>query len=102
MLPKGRDPDLQALQAEEQIGTKAPGLHHSFQIAMSGRNRPHIDLVLGCASYRAEPLAFNYSQKLRLAFQREFAYFIQEERSFVCLLEQAWMIVKGATKSAFA
>ena len=38
---------------------------------------------------RAERLPLDDAEQLRLAFEREFAHFVEEERAFVRLLEQA-------------
>src|SRR5437899_2393301 len=64
-------------------------LHFGRQIAIGGRNHPHIGLQRGIASNSLELAGLEHTEQLGLQVQIEIAYLVQEQTSVAGLLKPA-------------
>src|SRR5229473_8570679 len=99
-LTQGRQRDRKYVQAIVQVATKLVTLHHLFQVPVSRRDQPHVD-VMGAAT--SETLKFLFLQNpQQLGLQRKWyvADFIEKKGSFIGQFEAADFLRDRSSKSA--
>ena len=89
------------VQAVIEVFAKLAGLGQGLEVAVSGSDQAHVDLL---RLHRADPtnLAFlQHAQQSRLGFQRQFADFVEEQGAAVGRFHQAGTPGAGAGEGAF-
>ena len=90
------------MQPVIQILAERSLLHHLLELAVGGRDDPHVDLALLGGADRQEDTFLKDAQQLDLKSRRHITDFIEKERALVGDLKEAWLIADGAGERAAA
>ena len=100
-LAQGRQLQGDDVQAVIQVFTELAGLGQVFQVAVGRGDQAHIDLLRLHRTYAAYLAFLQHTQQSSLGFQRQFANFIEEQRTAIGGLHQAGAPGAGAGERAF-
>ena len=101
-IPQWRQPEPHHIQAVIEVGAEAILENKRFEGLIRGRDDAHIDLHFQVRPDGAHCTALQHIQKLGLDMERKIIDVIQEERSALGGLEQAFAMGDGAGEGAFA
>src|SRR5690606_6496766 len=87
--PQRRDVDVDHVDAEEQILAEAAVLDRGLEVAVGGRDQPHVGLELLVGADRSNLALLERAQQLGLDLQRDLADLVEEQRAAGRLLKQA-------------
>src|SRR6185369_2009721 len=93
--------DRQDIQSVVQVGAESAGRHLLFEVAVRGRNHPHVDLDGTAASDLFKLVFLQYAQQLDLHVEREFAHLVEENRASVGQLEPPRPSIERACECTF-
>ena len=93
--------DLDDVDAVEQVGAESLFVDGRLQVAVRGRDDSHIDADFVIAADRADLSFFQRSQQFRLHGQRQFADFVQQQRTGGCLQKEAFAVAARVGEGAF-
>ena len=77
-----------------------PGFHRGVQVAVRGRDDPHVDRDRLAAAERPHRALLQHPQQLDLQGGRHVPDFVEQQRAAVGLLEQALVIGDGVGEGA--
>ncbi len=100
-LAQRRQFERDDVQSVIEVFTELAGLGQGFQVAVGGRDQAHIDLL---RLHRANPTNLTFLQhpeQPSLSLERQFADFVEEQRSAVGGFDQACTSSAGAGKGTF-
>src|SRR5262249_4825762 len=78
-----RQDDRKNVEPVKKIGAEFPFGYKSRQQLIGGRQHPDINLDGLCPTHSLKLALLQDSQKLRLRFKKQFAYFIQKDRAAI-------------------
>src|SRR5207249_2797829 len=96
----GRQADAEDIQAVIQIAAEPPRGYQLLQVAVGGREQPHVGLDGLVAADALEALLLEQAQQLRLRQRGHFADLVEEQRAARALLELADALALGAGERA--
>ena len=99
-LAQGRQVDREDAQAIVEVGAELPLRRRRLQVAVRGRDQPHVGLDRLVAADPLERLFLQHAQDLALRRQRHVADLVEEQRAAVALLELADPPPLGAGEGA--
>src|SRR6267378_5638518 len=88
-FPQGRNMDRENIQAKEEIGSELLLGYHRFEIAVRRGNQTRIGPKRARTSQSLELSLLQHAEQLGLQFERNFAYFVQENRAAIGHFEAA-------------
>ena len=89
------------LDAVEQIASKSARGHELFEVAVGGRDDPHVDADRPArATHRLNLAALEEPEKVRLHLQAHFGDLVEEDRPAMRRLEAAHAVAIGASEAA--
>src|SRR5260221_8831905 len=97
-LTHGRQARLYLSEPMEKVAANPAGCDFLFEIAISGRNQPDIDLDLLVAAQAEVADAIKHAQQLHLHSCVEFADFVEKERAAVSEFEETFFGIVGAAE----
>ena len=100
-LAERRDVHADDIQAVEQIVAEGALGHLFFQVAVRCADDSHIGVEGFVSAHTGEFPFLQNTQEFALHLERHFADFVEEESSFVALLEAADALGGGAGERAF-
>ena len=92
-LAQRRHGDADDVQPEEQVLAELPVRDGDLEIAIRGRDDPHVDVHVPPAAEPRELAVLEHLQQLGLQRRMHLADFIQEHRPFVRELELARLLL---------
>ena len=98
---QGRNGEGDDLQAVEQVLAEPARSHRLLQFLVGGSHNPHVDLDQFRAAHHAEGAVFDDAQQIALAFRRQVADFVEEQRTAVGQQEAAGLVGQGPGERAF-
>ena len=84
----------------EQVVAESPGLYFSGQVLVGGAQQAHIGSLLAAGSHRPDGFLLNRAQQLDLHRQRQVGDLVKKQRTPGRRLEQAYLVLVGAGKTA--
>src|SRR5580698_5520721 len=100
MLTQRRKLDRDDTQAIIQIFSKFPGANFSRQIPVRRADHANVDRNRLCAAKPLDHAIFQRTQNFRLRHRIHVADFIEKERSAMCLLKSAFLLLRRSRESA--
>ena len=95
-----RQSDREDAEPVEQVGTELALAGPAFQVAVGGRDQPHVGPDRFAAADALEGLVLQHAQQLGLHRQRHVADLVEEQRAAAALLELADPAAVGAGEGA--
>jgi hypothetical protein len=92
--------DRDHVQAVVEVLAEAAGLHLHVEVAVGGRDDPHVHLHRVRAADRAHLVVLEHAQELGLETRAHVADLVEEERAAVGALEQAALGRDGSGEGA--
>ncbi len=100
-FPQGRNVDGKNIQTKEEIGSELLLGHHHFQIAVRRGNQARVGPKRARASQPLELPLLQDAEQFGLQFERNFSYFVQENRAAIGHFEAANPLRDRSCECAF-